>query len=251
MKKKQKSFQADLMADTPYIQRNRDLNAFSYENLNNALNNYNNFTDAQKNQYQTVADQYTQSQWNDLNRNYVKQSNQLAARNQNRLGAQGATSNLYNNETLQRNYNDLASRVASQTASQYQNLVQQELANRYNTAALYSNLFQGTGNTTQAQDLANYEVAQKNKYNKWVADVQSQRSWIDYLTNSMKGSLQGSSAFSSLGPIGAIAGGIGGGITGLFDTYSNGGSNIGGGSGGISSSDLGNVLKELKGLGGK
>lgn len=203
------------LADTPWITRNRELNDYSYNNMLNALDNLNRFTDRDLNQYQTVADQYTQSMWNDLNRGYQQAVNNNIAREQNRLGTTGASSSLYNTNTLQNNYNDQAARLASQTAAQYQNLINNEYNRRLSNTNLYNSLFNTSGNITQANDIANWQIRNTNKDRQWLNDVDKNNNtgW-NWFANVNKGALEGFSEGMKTGNIwggvaGAIAGGVG------------------------------------------
>lgn len=203
------------LADTPWITRNRELNDYSYNNMLNALDNLNRFTDSDLNQYQTVADQYTQSMWNDLNRGYQQAVNDNIAREQNRLGTTGASSSLYNTNTLQNNYNDQAARLASQTASQYQNLINNEYNRRLSNTNLYNSLFNTSGNITQSNDIANWQIRNTNKDRQWLNDVdENNNTGWNWFANVNKGALEGFSEGMKTGNIwggvaGAIAGGVG------------------------------------------
>lgn len=203
------------LADTPWITRNRELNDYSYNNMLNALDNLNRFTDSDLNQYQTVADQYTQSMWNDLNRGYQQAVNNNIAREQNRLGTTGASSSLYNTNTLQNNYNDQAARLASQTASQYQNLINNEYNRRLSNTNLYNSLFNTSGNITQSNDIANWQIRNTNKDRQWLNDVdENNNTGWNWFANVNKGALEGFSEGMKTGNIwggvaGAIAGGVG------------------------------------------
>lgn len=209
----------DEYADTPYITRNRELNTSSYNDLNTALDNFRNWENNNA-LWQSVADQYTQSQWNDLNRGYQQALNQNAARERQRLGTSGATSSLYHTDSLQRQYNDLASRLASNTASVYQDLLNNEYKRRAGTADFYDKLFQQTGNTTEAVDRANWQIRNQNKYTDWQNDMNDyQSSGWNRFTSGLKGLLGGgASGFASTGNLtggllGGLAGGLGGALT--------------------------------------
>lgn len=206
----------DLMEDTPWITRNRELNAYSYGLLNDAIANLYNYD---KNAMQSVADAYTAAQWNDLNRGYNQAVNQNLARQYNRLGTLGSTSGLYTTEGLQQQYNDLASRVAAQTASQYNNLVNQELNRRLTGLNAYNTLFNNSGQITQQNDLMNYQTAQTNKDRQWQNDVQ-RKNWLsNAIGNTIGGAIEGFAA--SKNPWGALAGGVIGGVQGFSGTGQN------------------------------
>lgn len=209
-------------ADTPYITHSRDMEGTAYDYLNNAIENLNRFNEQQ---YQAVADAYTQAQWNDLNRDYQQAVNANAARERNRLGTYGASSSLYNTENLQRNYNDMASKIAAQTAAQYQNLINNEYNRRLQNLNTYNNLWTDSGNRTYKHDYGNWQIRNINKDRQWLNEVDEKNNtgW-NAIANVGKGIVQGISSGSSLGPYGAIAGGILGGIGG---TATNQGDNTG------------------------
>ena len=199
--------------DTPYITQSRALQDQAYGYTTNALDNFNSFINPE--QYQAVADAYTQAQWNDLNRNYQQAVNQNAARERNRLGTYGASSSLYNTNTMQNYYNDLASRVAAQTASQYNNLINNEYNRRLQTLNTNAGLWSGTGATNYQHDYNNYNVRLQNMYNDWLDEVDRKNNtgW-NMVANIAKNAVSGAQAGSAAGPwgvaIGAGVGAIGG-----------------------------------------
>lgn len=199
----------DTFEDTPYITHNREMEGNAYDRLNNAINNLNRFNE---DQYQAVADAYTQAQWNDLNRGYQQAINQNAARERQRLGTSGASSSLYNTNTLQNTYNDMASRVAANTASQYQNLINNEYNRRLQNLNTFNNLWTNSGNRVYQHDYNNWQIENINKDRKWLNDVDAKNNnWWNTVTDMIGGSLSGASqGFQMGGPWGAVAGGIAG-----------------------------------------
>lgn len=210
--------------DTPWITHNREMENTAYGTLNNALDNLYNFNE---NQYQAIADAYTGAQWKDLNRGYLQAMNQQAANERNRLGTSGASSSLYNTNTLQNSYNDLAGRLASNTASQYNNLINQEWNRRLQNLNLYNNLWRNAGTTAHNIDLANWDIRNQNKDRQWANDVDEHNNtgW-NAIANVLQGSVEGAQAGSSFGPWGAAIGGVVGGLgaTGTNQNSSNLGS---------------------------
>lgn len=191
-------------ADTPFITRNRELNPMAYDYLTQAMENLDLYN-ANPEAYQAVADAYTQAQWNDFNRGYNEVMNQQAANNYNRLGTSNATSNLYTTDSTQRRMNDLASRIAANTASQYNNLVNQEYKRRLSSLGTYANLFNNSGVITENVDMTNWGIRNENKDRQYMNDVN------DY--NKKMGMIGGT--IQSLGGIaGSVAGGIFGGPAG-------------------------------------
>lgn len=220
-KKKVKAPVYEQLADTSYISGLRQ-DLPTYQNYyNQALANLNIADPAVQAQMQKVAEDYTDAQWNDLNRKYRQEYNALNQANYNRFGSLGSTGALYNNETLQRDYNDMASRVASNTASQYSNLMNQWYNQLYNNAQAYGNAYAGAGGTLQNNDIANWNIRNQNINAKYVADVQNaQRNggWGDALVGGVTGAIGG---FLTGGPAGAALGGLGGALSGGFGGSTN------------------------------
>lgn len=217
--------QYEQLADTPWITKNRDLNANSYANLNTALNDFRKFNINNNDYYQSIADAYTNAQWNDLNRAYNQQANQLAARERQRLGTSGSSSSAYNTDSLNRNYDYLASQVASNTANQYNDLVNQAYNRGLSNIDLYNNLFRSTGNETQRVDENNWRIRLQNQDNAWLSEVDDANSWNKMWDNIIVKSNEAA---------GAIIGGIFGGGQGAAL-----GKKIGGMQGGRMSTMLG------------
>lgn len=216
-------------ADTPWITHNREMEDNAYGKLNNALDNLYNFNE---DQYQAIADDYTGAQWNDLNRGYLQAMNQQAANERNRLGTSGASSSLYNNNTLQNSYNDLATRLASTTASQYNNLINQEWNRRLQNLNLYNNLWGNAGQTAYQHDYNNWQIRNTNKDRQWANDVEENNNtgW-NWFAKVNQGSLDGFSEGMKTGnPWVALGAGIAGGIgaSGTNQNSSNLGSNLAG-----------------------
>lgn len=210
--------------DTPWITHNREMENTAYGTLNNALDNLYNFNE---NQYQAIADDYTGSQWKDLNRGYLQAMNQQASNERNRLGTSGASSSLYNTNTLQNSYNDLASRLASTTASQYNNLINQEWNRRLQNLNLYDNLWRNAGTTAHNIDLANWDIRNQNKDRQWANDVDANNNTgFNKVSSIAKGALDGFGKGMMTGNIwGGIAGAVAGGVAGAGTNQD--GSNLG------------------------
>lgn len=224
--------QYEQLADTPWITRNRELNTNSYANLNTALNDFQNFNVNNNDYYQSIADAYTNAQWNDLNRAYTERANQLAARERQRLGTSGASSSAYNTDSLNRNYDYLASQVAANTANQYNNLVNQAYNRGLANIKLYNTLFNNSGDETQRVDENNWKIRLQNQQNKWLDEVDDAGSGFD-IGGALSGAVSGASAGSAFGPWGAVAGTVIGGATGGFGGSNQSSSTLGGQAGGF------------------
>lgn len=219
--------QYEQLADTPWITRNRELNTNSYANLNTALDDFQNFNINNNDYYQSIADAYTNAQWNDLNRAYTQRANELAARERQRLGTSGASSSAYNTDSLNRNYDYLASQVAANTANQYNNLVNQAYSRGLSNINLYNSLFNSSGDETQRVDENNWKIRLQNQQNKWLDEVDDAGSGFD-IGGALSGAVSGASAGSAFGPWGAVTGAVIGGATGGFGGSNQSSSTLGG-----------------------
>lgn len=225
--------QYEQLADTPWITRNRELNTNSYANLNTALDDFQNFNINNNDYYQSIADAYTNAQWNDLNRAYTQRANQLAARERQRLGTSGASSSAYNTDSLNRNYDYLASQVAANTANQYNNLVNQAYNRGLANINLYNTLFNNSGDETQRVDENNWKIRLQNQQNKWLDEVDDANSGFS-IGGALTGALSGAtSGFAMGGPWGALGGAVIGGATGGFGGSNQSSSTLGGQAGGF------------------
>lgn len=232
-KKTPKRPQYEQLADTPWITRNRDLNTSSYANLNTALDDFQNFNVNNNDYYQSIADAYTNAQWNDLNRAYTQQANELAARERQRLGTSGSSSSAYRTDSLNRNYDYLASQVAANTANQYNNLVNQAYSRGLSNINLYNTLFNNSGDETQRVDENNWKIRLQNQQNKWLDEVEGAGSGGFDIGGAISGAISGGSAMAATGnpwaiAAGAVVGGVTGGLGGSNSSSSSGGSSTGG-----------------------
>lgn len=230
-KKIPKRPQYEQLADTPWITRNRELNTSSYDNLNTALDDFQNFNINNNDYYQSIADAYTNAQWNDLNRAYTQRANELAARERQRLGTSGASSSAYNTDSLNRNYDYLASQVAANTANQYNNLVNQAYSRGLSNINLYNTLFNNSGDETQRVDENNWKIRLQNQQNKWLDEVEGGGGFD--VGGAISGAIGGASAGSAFGPWGAVAGAVIGGTTGGFGGSNQSSSTLGRQAGGF------------------
>lgn len=239
--------QYEQLADTPWITRNRELNTNSYANLNTALNDFQNFNVNNNDYYQSIADAYTNAQWNDLNRAYMQQANQLAARERQRLGTSGSSSSAYNTDSLNRNYDYLASQVAANTANQYNNLVNQAYNRGLANINLYNTLFNNSGTETQRVDENNWKIRLQNQQNKWLDEVDDANSGFN-IGGALTGALSGAtSGFAMGGPWGALGGAVIGGATGGFGGSNQSSSTLGGQAGGFLNSLNGGSTSNISG----
>lgn len=207
-------FQQELYQDTPWITRNRELNTQTYDLYSNALEDL-----SRQNQdyYEGLASKAMQSSWDDLNRSYQKAVNQNLARNYGRTGSTASTSGGYVTDSMQRNYNDIASRLASQQAQYQEQFINSALNRDLAKLSQYSNAFNTSGKTAEEVDRMNYQIDQENKQRQWQADATRKMNkrgilgTIGQIGGTVIGGVFG-------GPVGAQLGNaIGGAIGGSFD----------------------------------
>lgn len=216
--KKVKAPVYEQLADNEYIGGLRN-DIGNYRDMTNQyLNNLDVLNPEVQQQYQNIADDFTGAQWSDLSRQYNRDYNRLNQANYNRFGSLGSTGALYNNETLQRDYNDMASRIAANTAGQYQNLINNYYNQKLNTLNAANALYQQAGSATTNLDQANWNIRNNNIAAKYAADVQNARQQ-NPIIRTITGALNGAGTGGSIGGgWGALAGGIIGGASSAFDT---------------------------------
>lgn len=207
-------FQQELYQDTPWISRNRELNTQAYDLYSQGLGE---LGKQDQQYYEGQASRAMQSAWDDYARNYQKAVNQNLARNYGRTGSTASTSGGYVTDSLQRQYNDAAARLATQQA-QYQDQFINSALNR-DLARLnqYSNAFNTSGKTAEEVDRMNYQIDQENKQRQWQADATRQMN-----KKGIMGTIGqvGGTAIGAIfgGPVGAqIGNALGGAIGGSFD----------------------------------
>ena len=194
--------------ETDYISQSRRMQNLGYRQASKALENVDTLNDDTRNELQNVANQYTQNQWSDLNRNYTKQMNQMQQANYQRFGSTGSTPALYNTESTQRAYNDLASETAAQTAKAYNDLINQEYARRLDNLDAAYDVFTKSGDTAYKHDYNNYLTKIRNtgiQYEKEVADYNKDIAWLKAI-NKLENTLGGGAAAAWLGPVGGYIG---------------------------------------------
>lgn len=210
------------MQDTPYITGLREDLPTYRDQYNYMLGQLDVTSPEVQKAFQDKANEYTQAQWNDFNRNALANYKAMNQANYNRFGNLGSSGAMYGNDTFNRQLNDLATRIAGQTAGQYENLMNNYYNQKYNTAQMYGGAYGNAGQTTYGHDQQNWNIRNRNIEAKYVADVQNANrggGFLDGVRNIVGGAAQGAgNGFSVAGPWGALAGGIAGGVGGTLDT---------------------------------
>lgn len=230
------------MQDTPYITGLREDLPMYREGFNRYLQNLDVLSPEVQQKYQDIANEYTQSQWNDFNRNALANYKAMNQANLNRFGSMGTSGAMYGNDTYNRQLNDLSSRIASNTAGQYQNLINNYYNQKLNTLNAYNNAYGNAGNITYGHDQNNWNIRNKNIEAKYVADVQNaQNSGGWNFGNMLSGAASGAASGASVGGLwGGIAGGVLGGVTGGLS---------GNNASGMQAAQLGGTLGDYAGQG--
>lgn len=221
-KKKQKEvFLLDEYQDTPWISRNRELNTQTYDLTKNQLNE---LSKQDQQYYEGQASKAMQSAWDDYNRNYQKAVNQNLARNYGRTGSTASTSGSYVTDSLQRQYNDAAARLATQQAQYQDQFINSALNRDLALLQAYYTPFTDSGKVTEEVDLRNYDIRQENKRRNWINDQIREANKADI--GKIAGGAIGGAAkgFMAGGPWGALAGAV----AGAADGYYNGGTDMSG-----------------------
>lgn len=240
-KKKVKAPNYQEMQDTEYITGLREDLPGYRDMTNQYLQKLDVLSPEVQQKFQGIADDYTGAQWSDLSRQYLKDYNKLNQANYNRFGNLGSTGALYNADSLQRDYNDLATRTAAQTANQYQNLVDNYYNQKLNTLNAANDLYQTAGTNTHNHDLNNWNIRNKNIEAKYVADVQNAQNSGNWLGGMLSGAASGVATGGKFGGgWGALIGGVAGGALGALSSEYGGGSD---------QSSMGNALGYLGGWG--
>lgn len=210
----------DEFEDTPWVSRNRELNTQSYDLYSQGLQD---LGKQDQNYYEGQASKAMQSAWGDYNRNYQKAVNQNLARNYGRTGSTASTSGGYVTDSMQRNYNDQAARLASQQAQLQDQFANTALNRDLARIGQYGTAFNNSGQVTQAVDKANYDIRQLNKDRQWQNDVLRERNKTDIFrilseagASGFKGATEG---FKTGNPWMAIGGAIGGAASGAYNAY--------------------------------
>lgn len=238
------------LADTDYIKGLREDLPTYREGYNTYLKSLDVLSPEVQQQYQDLANQYTQSQWNDFNRNALANYKAMNQANRNRYGSLGSSGAMYGTDTYNRQLNDLASRISSNTAGQYQNLINNYYNQKLNTLNAYNNAYGNAGNIVQGNDISNWDIRNKNIEAKYVADVQNaQNSGGWNFGNMLSGAASGAAAGGmSGGWVGALAGGVLGGVSGGLSGNASGNqaAQMGSGFGNLGGS-IGNFLNTKQG----
>ena len=193
------------LADTPWITRNRSLNDKTWKNLNRDWNSVNVMDDEIRQQLNAYNDSIYNRAKSDFDRDYSQTMNKYLARDYNRLGTTGGTSSLLTRD----NYNLAKQRELADLdynkAINYENMIDKELQRRYNWLNQNYGAWVNSGQTTEAHDVANWEIRNKNKDRSYMNDVQGYNNSFGNKALSLLPAALGAVG-SMWGPVGAMAG---------------------------------------------
>lgn len=238
-KKKVKAPKYEQLADTQYITGLREDLPTYRDQYNYMLGQLDVTSPEVQQAFQDKANEFTQAQWSDFNRNALANYKAMNQANRNRFGNLGSSGAMYGADTYNRQLNDLASRIAGQTAGQYENLMNNYYNQKANTANAYASAYSGAGGTLQDNDIANWKIRNQNIAAKYTADVQNANRGGFNLGNALSSAASGAMMGSKAGPWGAIIGGVAGGALGGFTGSGDQASQLG--------ANLGNIYPNIKG----
>lgn len=167
------------------------------------------FTDIVNKAYNTT--------WNDYNRSAIENIKKQNQANYNRFGNMGSSGAMYNSDTLNRNLNDLSSRIYSNMYGMADQLAGNQYNRQLQSLGTVYGMYNDAGNLATSLDEKNWNIRNQNKEAKYLADVQNAQrgggwNWGNMVSGATSGALQG--GLSGGGWWGALAGGLAGGISG-------------------------------------
>lgn len=192
--------------DTPWITRNREMNDWSYNNVRDNINSVNVFDDATKQSLNNRIDDVYNRALSDFNRSYNNTMNNQLQRDYNRFGTTGASNALYNRDTYNLQSQRKLADLAYDKAITYDDLMDKELARRYNFIDTNYDYFKNSGNTTQTFDNANWTIRNMNKDVQYLNDIQDYNNSFEHKTDQLAHSIGGAVASIWLGPAGTALG---------------------------------------------
>ena len=217
-KKAPQHAQYEQMADTPWITQGREIADIGGKGILNNYNRVNVFDDATRASLDARNNETYKRAFDEMGRNYTNIMNKYNAANYNQFGTLNATAPSFTTDQYRRDFQRQMNDMSYNKAAHYDELMDNELARRYNTLDMFNSMYD-FGETPYQLDLANWNIRNTNK------DVDYENAKANYYNNSRrgfswKGALQGAgkgaSAGSAAGPWGALAGGVAGGVMGGF-----------------------------------
>lgn len=193
-------------SDTPWITRNRDMNTWSYDNVKDNINRVNVFDDSTKQSLSNRVDDVYNRALSDFNRSYNNTMNNQLQRDYNRFGTTGASNALYNRDTYNLQSQRKLADLAYDKAITYDDLMDKELARRYNFIDTNYDYFKNSGKTTQDFDNANWHIRNMNKDVQYLNDIQDYNNSFEHKTDQLAHSIGGAVASIWLGPAGIALG---------------------------------------------
>lgn len=160
--------------------------------------------------------------WDDFLQDYNTQANAIASRNYNRFGGLGSTPSMYTQDMLNKQENDLASRLGSQMYQMADQLAGNQFNRNLTSLGTVYDMYNDAGNTINDLDKNNWQIRNRNIEAKYVADAQNARNRFN-LGNTLASGIGGAlTGLASGGVPGAILGGVGGLATGALSGQNTG-----------------------------
>lgn len=172
------------MKDTPWIEQGRDIAQRGGEGILDNYNRVNVFDEGQRTSMEKLNEDAYRRAFDELNRGYREGMNKYASANYNRFGTLNATPSSYITDEFNRQYSRDMANLAYNKAINYENLVNQELARRYNTLNMYQGLY-NMGQIPYQQDIQNWQIRNKNRDIAYENAKRSQQGGIGNLLSSV------------------------------------------------------------------
>lgn len=150
------------LKDTPWITQGRDIAQRGGEGILDNYNRVNVFDERQRTSMEKLNEDAYRRAFDELNRGYREGMNKYASANYNRFGSLNTTPSSYITDEFNRQYSRDMANLAYNKAINYENLVNQELARRYNTLNMYQGLY-NMGQIPYQQDVQNWQIRNKNR----------------------------------------------------------------------------------------
>lgn len=204
------------MQDTPWITQGRQIADIGGKGVLNNYKNVNVFDPQTRYSLEARNNDTYKRAFDDMSRNYTNIMNKYNAANYNQFGTLNATAPSYIVDQYRRDAQRQMNDLSYQKAENYDNLMDKELARRYNTLDMYNTMY-GYGNTPYQLDLMNWNTRNTNKdidYNNAMASYNNGFRFTNALGGAARGAMTGYTLTGN--PIGAFGGGLAGGISGGF-----------------------------------
>lgn len=197
----------DKMKDTPWITQARQIADIGGKGVLDNYNKVNVFDEGTRASLDARNNAIYKRAFDNMDREYTNSMNKYNANNYNQFGTLNATAPYYIKDNYQRDFQRQMNDLAYNQAVNYDTLMDNELARRYNTLDMFDKLYQ-YGQTPYSLDVSNYNVDNTNKDLRYQNAVAAAQNKSRGLMGALKGAAQGAIAggLTTGNPFGALAG---------------------------------------------